>query len=172
MDYRDYYKVLGVPKDASQDDIQKAYRKLARKFHPDVNKDAGAESRFKEISEAKEVLTDTDKRSKYDRYGSAWSAAQDGGREPRYEDFGGGGFDFRSFQGGQGGPGSGFSSFFDMLFGGAAGPSGGGGFGGRDWSAPGADHEAELSLTLEEAAQGASASSSSVSRVVPHARTG
>ena len=89
MDYKDYYAVLGVPKGASQDDIQKAYRKLARKFHPDVNKDAGAENKFKEISEAKEVLGDADKRAKYDRYGSAWKAAQEHGGTPPpgYEEF-------------------------------------------------------------------------------------
>ncbi len=155
MDYKDYYAVLGVPKDASQDDIQKAYRKLARKFHPDVNKEPGAENRFKEISEAKEVLTDTDKRAKYDRYGSAWQAAQQHGGTPPpgYEEFQ---FDFGQgggFRGGFGGD-TGFSSFFDMLFGGAN-PGARAGFGGaREWAAPGADREAELQLSLAEAAHG------------------
>ncbi len=152
MEYKDYYAVLGVPKDASQDDIQKAYRKLARKHHPDVNKDAGAEARFKELSEAKEVLGDPDKRQKYDRYGTAYSHARShgGSPPPGFEEFrfdtgdagGFSGFDFG---------GSGFSSFFEMLFGAA-----GGGRGPRQqaWSSAGADHEARLELTLEEAAHG------------------
>ena len=75
MDYKDYYATLGVKKDASQDEIQKAYRKLARKFHPDVNKDSNAEVKFKEIGEAYEVLKDPDKRKKYDQFGQ--------GLEPR-----------------------------------------------------------------------------------------
>lgn len=152
MDYKDYYAVLGVPKSASQDDIQKAYRKLARKFHPDVNKDAGAEARFKEISEAKEVLTDPEKREKYDRYGSAYNHARShgGAPPPGFEEFR---FDFGNQGGGFSGfdfGGSGFSSFFEMLFG------GGGPRGGRpqEWSSHGADHEARLELTLEEAAHG------------------
>ena len=153
MEYKDYYAVLGVPKDASQEDIQKAYRKLARKHHPDVNKDAGAEARFKELSEAKEVLGDPEKRKKYDRYGTAWSHAQShgGAPPPGFEefhfDFGQGGQGFSGFDFG----GSGFSSFFDMLFGAAAagrGPQA------RAWTSPGADHEARLDLTLEEAAHG------------------
>ena len=82
MDYKDYYEILGVKKDASQDDIQKAYRKLARKLHPDVNKAADAESKFKDIGEAYEVLKDEDKRKKYDQYGSAWKRAQQTGSPP------------------------------------------------------------------------------------------
>jgi len=171
LQYKDYYATLGVAKDASQDDIQKAYRKLARKFHPDVNKDAGAESKFKDISEAYEVLKDSDKRAKYDRYGSAWKAAQQHGGTPPpgFEEFnfgaaGGqgpgpsGGFewDFGS------GP-SGFSSFFEMLFGqmGAGGGPGGAPRGWRggaarpeDFHTAGADHEAVLQLRLEDAARG------------------
>ena len=72
MEYKDYYAVLGVARDVSQDDIQRAYRKLARKFHPDVNKGADAESKFKEISEAYQALKDKDRRAKYDQFGSAW----------------------------------------------------------------------------------------------------
>jgi len=152
LEYKDYYAVLGVPKDASQDDIQKAYRKLARKHHPDVNKDPGAEAKFKEISEAKEVLGDPEKRKTFDRYGSAYSHARThgGAPPPGFEDFrfdfgdGGGssGFDFG---------GSGFSSFFEMLFGGAGGARG---QRAPSWRSAGADHEAHLDLTLEEAAHG------------------
>ncbi len=121
VEYRDYYGTLGVDKNASQADIQKAYRKLARKYHPDINKDPAAEARFKQIGEAYEVLKDPEKRAKYDQYGSAWKNAQrTGAPPPGWEgvefDFGGpgggGGFDF-----GGTGP-SGFSSFFEMLFGG------------------------------------------------------
>ena len=118
MDYKDYYATLGVKKDASQDDIQKAYRKLARKVHPDVNKDPQAEVKFKEIGEAYEVLKDADKRKRYDQFGSNWNRT--GGPPPGWEGFGqgqgGGGFDFRDFQTSGGGN---FSDFFEMLFGGA-----------------------------------------------------
>ncbi|HVF61954.1 MAG TPA: J domain-containing protein [Thermoanaerobaculia bacterium] len=171
MEYKDYYASLGVSKDASQDDIQKAYRKLARKFHPDVNKDPGAENRFKEIGEAYEVLKDPEKRQKYDQFGSAWRVRQQtGAPPPGWEnirwDFGeGGDFDLG---------GSGFSSFFENLFGGAAaGPGGrgrpggtrvrwstgarpGAGAGGGAWSQPGTDTEARLPVTLEEAVRGGS----------------
>jgi curved DNA-binding protein len=164
VDYKDYYAVLGVSKDASPEDIQKAYRKLARKYHPDVNKDPGAESRFKEIAEAKEVLGDPEKRQKYDRYGSAWRYAQQHGGAPPpgaeefHFDFGGGGF--RGFDFGDlGGGDSGFSSFFEMLFGGARagawqGARAAQGARAGDWSSAGADHEARLELSLEEAARG------------------
>jgi curved DNA-binding protein len=160
MDFKDYYAILGVSKTASQDEIQRAYRKLARQYHPDINKEAEAENRFKEIGEAYEVLKDPEKREKYDRYGSAWKAAQQSGGTPPpgYEDVW---FDisgspedvFSGF--------SGFSSFFEQLFG-RGGQRGGArshpGASGRgdawNWTMPGADQEAVLSLTLEEAARG------------------
>ena len=87
MEYKDYYATLGVKKEASQDDIQKAYRKLARKFHPDVNKDPQAEVKFKEIGEAYEVLKDPDKRKKYDHLGSNWNrmGGGQGGPPPGWE---------------------------------------------------------------------------------------
>lgn len=166
LDYKDYYATLGVKKDASQDDIQKAYRKLARKYHPDVNKEPSAEVKFKEVGEAYEVLKDPDKRKKYDQFGSAWKRTQQGGGPPPgYEgmpfDFGGfEGFDFSGFAGaGGGGAGpEGFSSFFEMLFG-SGGPGGASGrrtargFGGRG-RARGGDTEATIQLTLDEAVRG------------------
>jgi curved DNA-binding protein len=162
LDYKDYYATLGVKKDASQDEIQKAYRKLARKYHPDVNKDSSAEARFKEIGEANEVLKDPEKRKKYDQYGSAWnSARQTGAPPPGWEgfDFGVGGG--RSGGGFEQGP-EGFSSFFDMLFGSAGGRGGrggrSGGFGGfgNAGAGGGGASEATLPLTLEEAVHGGS----------------
>ncbi len=160
MEFKDYYAVLGVAKNASQEEIQRAYRKLARKYHPDINKTSGAEDKFKDIGEAYEVLKDPDKRAKYDRYGAAWKAAEQGGGAPPpgYEDvwFDLGGAEDFAFSGG-----SGFSSFFEQLFGPAAGRRtaegrrGARGFTyGAPWTMPGADREARLALTLEEAAHG------------------
>lgn len=159
MEYKDYYATLGVGKDASPEDIQKAYRKLARKYHPDVNKDPASEMKFKEVGEAYEVLKDQDKRKKYDQYGSAWKRAQQGGGQapPGWDgmpfDFGG----FEGFGGGAGGP-DGFSSFFEMLFG-ANGPGGAAGRRGPRGAAGtrrpgGGDTEATIQLTLEEAVRG------------------
>ena len=83
MDYKDYYSILGVPKNASQDEIKKAYRKLARKHHPDLNKvDPQAEQRFKDINEANEVLSDAEKRKMYDQFGSQWQQYQRAGGRP------------------------------------------------------------------------------------------
>src|SRR4051794_26407927 len=132
--YQDYYKALGVPRDASTDDIRRAYRKLARKNHPDVNRDPGAEDRFKEISEAYEVLRDSESRAKYDRMGSAGPAPGPAGGGFRDVDFGDGGFGD-----------SGFSDFFESFFrerGGARGA----GPGGNGFSARGGDEEATLEL--------------------------
>lgn len=158
MEFKDYYATLGVAKNASQEEIQRTYRKLARKYHPDINKVSGAEEKFKDIGEAYEVLKDPDKRAKYDRYGAAWKAAEQSGGTPPpgYEDiwFDGGGAEDFIFSGT-----SGFSSFFEQLFGNATrrgtaqrqrdarGYTAG-------WSMPGADQEAHLALTLEEAAHG------------------
>lgn len=126
---RDYYETLGVARDASADEIRRAYRKLAREYHPDVNKDAGAEDRFKEISEAYEVLRDPDKRERYDR----------GGPSDFEEAFSRGGFGDMRVEFGDGD----FGDLFEGLFGSR-----------RGFSTRGADHEAVLELTLEEAAAG------------------
>ncbi|MEO7794880.1 MAG: DnaJ domain-containing protein, partial [Thermoanaerobaculia bacterium] len=103
MDFKDYYKVLGVARDASQEEIQKAYRKLARKYHPDVSKEKGAEARFKEVSEANEVLKDAEKRARYDQFGTAWKQ-----RDPAAPQGGAGGFSgFPGFEGFAGAGGQG-----------------------------------------------------------------
>ncbi len=130
MDYKDYYKILGVERDVSQSELKKAYRKMARKYHPDVSKEADAEERFKEVNEAYEVLGDEGKRSQYDTLGSNYQNGQNFNPPPGWE----GGFDFNQFsQGahGQQAGGAGFSDFFESMFGGAAGSAGfqQGGFG-------------------------------------------
>jgi curved DNA-binding protein len=156
--FRDYYETLGVPRDAPEEDIRRAYRKLARENHPDINKEAGAEDRFKEVSEAYEVLRDPEKRAQYDRLGPNWKAGQDvsgaegfggGGYGDVRVDFGGGDF------GGGGFSGGGFSDFFESFFGGRPrdpGPGRRSGFNG--FSTRGSDSEAILELSLEEAARG------------------
>lgn len=171
MEFIDYYKVLGLDKSASQDDIKKAYRKLARKLHPDLNpNDKEANKRFQQINEANEVLSDPEKRKKYDQYGKDWEHA-DAYEQARKNagaggaggagGFGGGAGGFGGFGGGQGfsqegfdagdyfsGAGDGrFSDFFESLFGGGGGRRSSG----TQGKFRGQDYQAELHLTLQEA---------------------
>lgn len=159
MQYKDYYKTLGVDRDASQADIKKAYRRLARKYHPDVSKEKDAEARFKEINEAYEVLSDKDKRATYDQLGSSWHQG-DEFRPPPGWDFGGG----HASNGGFGGADSVFSDFFESIFGGSD-PFASGGFGsargyqarsGGRFRSRGEDQHAKITITLEDAYHGAS----------------
>jgi len=164
MQYKDYYNTLGVKRNASEKDIKAAFRKLARKHHPDVNpNDKASEARFKEISEAYEVLSDAEKRKKYDQFGTDWERYQQaegasGGFDfskysDGYGDFGGGTTYTTGFGGGMGD--SGFSDFFDMLFGQSRGrnPYYSGG---RMSTIPrkGEDYEHSIDVTLEEAFSG------------------
>ena len=152
---RDYYQVLGVDRGASAEEIQRAYRKLARQYHPDVNKDPGAEERFKEIGEAYDVLSDPKSRERYDRFGSAWRQVPEG-FDPAAagSPFGGGSRVWVN----AGDPGSGFSGFgsdvdLDDLFSGLFGRGGRAGGSGRG-PMPGADTEAEIELSVEDAYTG------------------
>ena len=110
MKYKDYYEILGVQRSATQQEIKSAYRKLARKFHPDVNKSSDAQEKFKDINEAYEVLGDDSKRQRYDQLGSAWSSGADFNVPPGFE-----GFNFSNFGSGQ--SAGGFSDFFSAIFG-------------------------------------------------------
>jgi curved DNA-binding protein len=148
--YRDYYEILGVSRDADQEEIRRTYRRLARQYHPDVNREPGAEDRFKEISEAYEVLRDPEKRERYDRLGANWQAGEDVTAGAGFDDIFGGGFGGFGDAGGtrvEFGTGE-FSDFFESMFG-RRGTSRTGAGGGR-----GGDQEAVIELTLEEAAIG------------------
>ena len=149
MEFKDYYKILGVERDASQDDIKRAYRRLARKYHPDVSKESDAEARFKEMKEAYEVLKDPEKRSAYDQFGANWKAGQDFQPPPNWQreyTFGGGAETF--------GDAGQFSDFFETLF----GQGRRGGFGGFRTAGrmKGEDVNASVSIPLEDAYRGAS----------------
>lgn len=136
MEYKDYYQILGVSRDVSKEDLKKAYRKLARKYHPDVSKEPNAEAKFKEVGEAYEALKDPEKRAQYDQFGSNYKNGQSFTPPPGW---GGGGM---------GGNGN-FSSFFESMFGGGMG-------GGRDhFYAAGEDVNAKITVSLEDAFNGA-----------------
>lgn len=158
VQYKDYYEILGVPRSATADDIRKAYRKLAKKYHPDVSKEKNAEAKYKEINEAYEVLKDPDKRQKYDTLGMNWQAGQDFTPPPGWGNWqraGNSGGIHMEFGGNMGG----FSDFFNTLFGGGMG----GGFSdifsgasprGSRRAPVQRDAEVELELSLEDAIQG------------------
>ena len=139
MEYKDYYQTLGVARDVSKEDLKKAYRKLARKYHPDVSKEPDAEAKFKELGEAYEVLKDPDKRAQYDQFGANYKNGQSFTPPPGWGGQGGG------FQGN-----SNFSSFFESMFG-----SGGMGGGRDNFYAKGEDVNAKITISLEDAFNGA-----------------
>jgi len=162
LDYKDYYKVLGVEKGASSDEIKKAFRKLALKYHPDKTKgDKSSEEKFKEINEANEVLSDPAKRKKYDELGDNYQYYRQSGNQSQgfdwsqYANTGGGqqtysfSGDFEDLFGG-----SGYSDFFETLFGGGLGGSQKKRRGGRAMQSRGQDYQAEMDITLEEAYSG------------------
>jgi curved DNA-binding protein len=154
MAYIDYYKILGVDKNATQDDIKKAYRKQARKYHPDLNPgDKEAEKKFKELNEANEVLSNPENRSKYDKYGENWKhgeeyekAQQQQQRQYQQQSYNGG------YSGADFGGGEDFSDFFQDMFGGAAGGFGRSSRGRASGKFKGQDITAELNLNLRDAA--------------------
>jgi curved DNA-binding protein len=141
VEFKDYYQALGVPRDAPVEEVKKAYRKLARKYHPDVSKEPGAEARMKEVNEAYAVLSDPEKRAAYDQLGSGYQPGQDFRPPPNWDtgfEFSGGGF--------SGAEAADFSDFFSELF---------GRMGGRAAGAHGGDHHARILLDLEDSFTGA-----------------
>lgn len=154
MQYKDYYDIMGVAKNASQDEVKRAYRKLARKYHPDVSKETDAEARFKEVGEAYEVLKDPEKRAAYDQLGAQWKAGQEGFQPPPDWDAGfefhGGGFTADAASSAE------FSEFFESLFG-SYGRAQTGDAGQRNYyQARGENSHAKVLIDLEDAYHGAS----------------
>jgi curved DNA-binding protein len=148
MEYKDYYEVMGVARGATQDEIKRAYRKLARKYHPDVSKEANAEERFKSLGEAYEVLKDPEKRAAYDQLGSNWQGGQDFNAPPDWDagfEFSGGGF--------TGGDSANYSDFFEELFGRAHTAQGAGRQ--RGFHARGQDRHAKILVDLQDSFEGA-----------------
>ncbi len=151
MEFKDYYTTLGVDRKATQDEVKRAYRKLARKFHPDVNKDAEAEHRFKEIGEAYEVLQDVEKRAAYDKFGKDWQAGQDFKPPPDWDtgfEFHGGGYTETDA--------SQFSDFFESLFGAQHGAGRSQPFTRQhtQYSGKGQDLHAKIVISLEDSFRG------------------
>ncbi len=146
MEYKDYYQILGVSRDATQDQIKQAYRKLARKYHPDVSKELDADAKFKDAGEAYEVLKDPEKRAAYDKFGANWREGQHFDPPPNWD----AGFEFRG-AGYTGGNATGFSDFFESLF--------GHGHTGRKqqhtFRVKGEDQHAKIIITLQDAYLGA-----------------
>jgi len=162
MEYKDYYQIIGVERSATQDEIKRAYRKLARKYHPDVSKEADAEKRFKEVGEAYEVLKDPEKRAAYDQLGANWKAGQDFNAPPDWDagfEFGGGGFtgggaQYSSFNEADAGA---YSDFFESLFGQAFRQAGAQAQGYQQqagFHSKGSDHHAKILIDLEDAMHG------------------
>ena len=149
MEFRDYYESLNVARDAQPDEIKRAYRRLAREFHPDLNREADAEDRFKEVQEAYEVLKDPEKRAAYDRFGTDWKAGQEFRPPPDWQPdvgFAGGGFT----DAGE------FSDFFEALFGGAGHRRSGGGY--THLRMKGEDIHARVAISLEDSFRGVTSS--------------
>jgi len=144
MKFKDYYEILGVPRSAAQDEVKRAYRKLARKYHPDVSKEADAELRFKELGEAYAVLKDPEKRAAYDQMGSQWKTGQDFQPPPGWD----AGFEFTGGDSGAG-PGADHSDFFEALFGRQAR-----GGARTHMRAQGQDHHAKVLIDLADAYRG------------------
>ncbi|BAO44194.1 DnaJ C-terminal domain-containing protein [Thiolapillus brandeum] len=154
MEFEDYYKVMGVSRDATQDEIKRAYRKLARKYHPDVSKEKDAEEKFKQLGEAYEVLKDPEKRAAYDQLGKNWKAGQDFNPPPDWDagfEFSGGGYT-------DAGNAEAYSDFFESLFGGRARSHSSAGAAGRGFNMRGQDHHAKVLIDLEDAYKGATRS--------------
>jgi len=150
MEFKDHYELMGVERNATQDEIKRAYRKLARKYHPDVSKETDAETRFKEIGEAYEVLKDPEKRAAYDQLGANWQAGQDFRPPPGWDqgfEFHGGGF--------TGADSAQFSDFFESLFGRGGGYRAGPGPGAAGFDMRGEDTHARVVINLEDAYTGA-----------------
>jgi len=145
-EYKDYYKIMGVARDVGQDELKRVYRRLARKYHPDVSKEANAEHQFKEVQEAYEVLKDPQKRAAYDQLGSNWRQGQDFRPPPEW------GQNFEFSGAAHGGEEAGFSDFFSSLFGQRAGGRARGG--GRGFAMAGDDQVATIEIDLEDAFNG------------------
>jgi curved DNA-binding protein len=146
-EYKDYYKIMGVARDVSQDELKRVYRRLARKYHPDVSKEANAEARFKEVQEAYEVLKDPQKRAAYDQLGSNWRQGQEFRPPPDW------GQNFE-FSGGAFGEEGGFSDFFSSLFGQRPGGGRARGGGARGFAMAGDDQVASIEIDLEDSFRG------------------
>ena len=147
MQFKDYYQIMGVARGATQDEIKRSYRKLARKYHPDVSKEPNAEARFKELGEAYEVLKDTEKRAAYDQLGANWKGGQEFRPPPDWK----AGFEFRGADT-QGSNAPDYSDFFSSLFGQNFSASG---ERRRNFNARGEDHHARILISLEDSYQGA-----------------
>ena len=147
MEFKDYYAVLGVERSATEDEIKRAYKKLARKFHPDVSKEANAEARFKEVGEAYKVLKDPETRAAYDRVGNQWKPGQDFQPPPGWD----AGFEFSGGEPGSANGGN-FSDFFESLFGGRTGHAQ---THRQNAHAQGQDHHAKVLIDLQDAYHGA-----------------